>query len=83
MASMSLADDYSSYAIIRADGEGVPISFPLGSDGMAVVIAICLGLWSQLNIDSLYIDEEVFDLVIGDLYYTVGQLPVYNGNGKH
>jgi hypothetical protein len=35
-----------------------------------------------LNIDSLYIDEEVFDSVTGDLSYTVGQLPIYNRDGK-
>jgi hypothetical protein len=59
MASVNLVDHLSSFAVPRADGEGVPISCPLGSDGIAVVTTICLGLWFQLNIDSLHIDEEV------------------------
>jgi hypothetical protein len=83
MASMNLTDYLSSFVVIRVDGEGVPISSPLGSDGIAIVTAICLGLRFQLNTNSLHIDEEVFDLVIGDLFYTIGQLPVRNGDGKH
>jgi hypothetical protein len=46
MASVNLADYVSRFAIIRADGGGVQISFPLDSDGMAVVTAIHLGLQS-------------------------------------
>ena len=83
MASMNLANYISRFAIIRADGSGVQISFPLGSDGMAIVTAICLDLQSQLNIDSLHIDEEVFDSVTGDLSHSVGQLLLCNGDGKH
>jgi hypothetical protein len=83
MASMNLADYLSSFALIQADGEGVLISFPLGSDGIAVVTIIRLGLRFQLNIDSLHIDKEVFDLVTGDLYHTICQLFVCNGDGKH
>jgi hypothetical protein len=82
MASVNLADHLSSFVVIQADGEGIPISFPLGSDGIAVIIAIRLGLWLQLNIGSLHIDEEVFDSVTRDLSHTFSQLPVYNGDGK-
>jgi hypothetical protein len=42
MASMNLADYHAKFAVIQADGEGDPISFPLGSDGLAIVTAICL-----------------------------------------
>ena len=57
--------------------------FLLGSDGIAIVTTIRLGLWFQLNIDSLHIDEEVFDSLIGNLFHTFGQLLVCSRNGKH
>jgi hypothetical protein len=44
MASVKLCDQTSGFAVIQADGEGVPISFPLGSDGIAIVTAIHLSL---------------------------------------
>jgi hypothetical protein len=83
MASVKLAGHVSRFAVIRVDGEGFPISFPLGNDGIAVVIAFRLSLWFQLNINSLHIDEEVYDSMTGDLSYIVGQLLVCNGDGKH
>lgn len=61
MASMNLANQVARFAIIQADGEGGPISFPLGSEGIAVVTAIRLSLEFQLNVDSLHINEEVYD----------------------
>src|SRR5450759_1161602 len=70
-------------ATVRADGDGVPISFPLGNDGLALVLAVRLGLWFQLNIASLHIDEEVFDLASGAVTHTIGQIPECNGDGKH
>jgi hypothetical protein len=33
--------------------------------------------------DSLHIDEEVYDSVTGELSHTIGQLPMCNGDGKH
>jgi hypothetical protein len=83
MASESVGPFCTSFATIRADGDGVPISFPLGSDGLASVSAVCLGLRFQLNIASLYIDEEVFDSVSSDVTHTIGQILVCNGDGKH
>ena len=83
MASVDLVDHFSRFVVIHADGEEVPISFPLGNDGMVVITTIHFGLQFQLNIDSLYIDEEVFDLITRDLSHIVGQLLVGNGDGKH
>jgi hypothetical protein len=83
MASISLPDYCTRFVTIRADGEGVPISFPIGNDGLANVSAMCLGLRFQLNIASLHIDEEVFDLVSRDIIHTIGQIPVCDGEGKH
>jgi hypothetical protein len=72
MASVNIGSFCMSFATIRADGDGVPISFPLGSDGLASVLAVRLGLRFQLSIASLYIDEEVFDSVSGDVTHTIG-----------
>ena len=83
MASEIIDPFSTSFATIRADGESVPISFPLGSDGSALVSAIHLGLWFQLNIASLQIDKEVFDQVSGDVTHTIGQIPMCNRDGKH
>ena len=83
MASGSIGPFCSSFAIVRADGDGVPISFPLGTDGLASVSAVRLGLRFQLNIASLHIDEEVFDSVTGDVTHTIGQIPICNGDDKH
>ena len=74
MASVNIAPFCTSFATIRADGNGVTISFPLGSDELASVSAICFGLWFQLNIASLYIDEEVYDLVFGDGIHTIDEI---------
>jgi hypothetical protein len=83
MASECIGPFCTSFVTIRADGDVVPISFPLGSDGLALVSAVRLGLRFQLNIASMHIDEEVFDSVSGDVTHTIGQIPVCNGNSKY
>jgi hypothetical protein len=83
MASKNIAPFYISFSTIRADGKSVLILFPLGSDVLPNVSAICLGLWFQLNIAFLHIDKEVFDLVSRDVTHTIGQIPVCNGDGNH
>jgi hypothetical protein len=83
MASENIGPFCTSFATIRADCDGVPISFPLGNDGLASVSAIRLGLRFQLNITSLHIDEEVFDSVSSDVTHTIGQIPVCNGDSKY
>jgi hypothetical protein len=83
MASQNIGPFCTSFATIRTDGDGVPISFPLGSDGLASVSTVRLEIQFQLNIASLYFDEEVFDSVSGDVTHTIGQIPMCNGDGKH
>jgi hypothetical protein len=83
MASENIGPFCTSFATIQADGDGVPISFPLGSDGLALVSTVFLGFRFQLNIASLHIDEEVFDSIFGDVIHTIGQIPMCNGDGKH
>ena len=82
-ASLNIRPFCTSFATIQADGDGVPISFPLGSDGLASILAICLRLWFQLNIASLHIDKEVFDSIFSDVIHTIGQIPMCNRDGKH
>ena len=72
MAFDSIGPFCSSFATIRENGDCVPISFLLGSDGLAMVLADRLGLRFQLNIASLHIDEEVFDLAFGVVTHTIG-----------
>jgi hypothetical protein len=74
MAYVNIAHFCTSFATIQANGESAPISFPVGSDGLANVSTIRLGLRFQLNIASLHIDEEVFDSISGDLSHTIGQI---------
>jgi hypothetical protein len=50
---------------------------------LASVSIVRLGLTFQLNIAFLHIDEKVFNSVSGDVTYTIGQIPMCNGNGKH
>ena len=83
MASVNIGSFCTSFATIRVDGDGVPISFPLSSNELVSVSAVRLGLRFQLNIASLHIDEEVFDSISNDVTHTIGQIPVCNGNGKH
>jgi hypothetical protein len=83
MAFVNLADLCTNFAVICVDGDGVSIPSPIGSDGLASVSAICLGLWFQLNIASLHIDEEGLDVVSRDVSHTIGQIPLCNGDGKN
>jgi hypothetical protein len=46
---------------IYFDAGGVPISFPLGNDGVALVTSIRLSLRFQMSEDFMFIDEEVYD----------------------
>jgi hypothetical protein len=50
---------------------------------LASISAVWLGLWFQLNIASLHIEEEVFESVSGDVTHTICQIPVCNGDSKH
>jgi hypothetical protein len=83
MAALSVDDAHPSYVEIHVDGEGVPITFPVRSDGLALVTALRLSLRFQLNTMSLHIDEDVYDTKSGDLIHTISQSPVCIGDGKH
>ena len=62
---------HSSFAVISADGDGVPLSFPLGNDGLAYVTSLRLNLRFWLSEDFIFVDEEVYDALSGDLINTI------------
>ena len=55
--------------------------FPLGEDGHAMVTSTTLSLRFQFREDTLYVEEEVFDDVTGELSHSVGQLSRKNDMG--
>jgi hypothetical protein len=69
-------------AVIYLDGVGVPISFLLGSDGVAHVTSLRLSLRFQMSEEIMFIDEEVYDAESGDLIHTIGQSSVSDGASK-
>ena len=68
-------------AFVRANFHLVPVSFPLGEDGLAMVTGTTLSLRFNFREDTLYVEEEVFDDLTGELSYTVGQLSRMNDVG--
>jgi hypothetical protein len=72
MASHSPCDTQSRLAVIYCEGEGVPISFPLGNDGVVLVTSLRLSLRFQMSENFMFIDEEVYDTQSGDLIHTIG-----------
>ena len=69
--------------VIYLDGVGVPISFTVGSDGVAHDLSLRLSLRFQLSEDFMFINEDVYDPNSGDLTHTIGQSPVFDGDSKH
>jgi hypothetical protein len=59
MASHNPCDTHPRLAIIYSDAGGVPISFPLGNDEVALVTSIRLSLRFQISEDFMFIDEKV------------------------
>jgi hypothetical protein len=83
MAALQLGDTLSKFVVIFADTEGVPVSFPIGNDGLALVTSLRLSLRFRLSEEFMYIDEEVFDAHSAELIHTIGHSPVSEGDSKH
>jgi hypothetical protein len=71
MAPLNPGNAHSSFAIICVDGDGVPISFPLGNDRHALVTSLRLSLRFWSSEEFIYIDEEVHDAHSRDLIQTI------------
>jgi hypothetical protein len=82
MVPLNLADTHTRFAVIHAEGGGVPISVPLGNDGLALVTSLRLSLRFGLTEKFIYVDEEIYDAHSGDLMYTIGQSPECDGDSK-
>jgi hypothetical protein len=82
MAAPIPYDTHSGLVVIYAEGEGVPISFPLGIDGVAIVTSLRWSLRFRISEDFMFIGEEVFDAQSGDLVRIVGQSLVCDGDSK-
>jgi hypothetical protein len=72
MASHNPCDTHPRLAVIYSKVGGVPISFPLGNDGVAHVTSLRLSLRFQMSEDFIFIDEEVYDTQSGDLIHIIG-----------
>jgi hypothetical protein len=72
MAPLNPGGAHSSFAVICTDGDVVPLSFPLGIDGHALVTSLRLSLRFQMSEEFMFIDEEVYDAQSGDLVLTIG-----------
>ena len=69
-------------AFIQADSMLVPVTFPVGEDGYALVSALTLSLRFQFREDSIHVEEEIFDLDSGNVLHAIGQLSFTNEDGK-
>jgi hypothetical protein len=74
MAVQIPCDTHPRLVVIYSDHNGVPISFPLGNDGVALVTSLRLSLRFQMS--------EVYDAQSGDLIHTIGQSPVCDRDTK-
>ena len=71
MASLILGNTHSRLSFIYANDDSVLISFPLGSDGLTIVTFLRLSLRFRLNEDFMFIHEEVYDALPGNLIETI------------
>lgn len=71
MAPLNDGNSHSRFAIISIDGDGDPISFPLGNDELAYVTSLRLSLKFRLSEGFMFLDEEVYDALSGDLINTI------------
>ena len=76
MASYSPCNTQNRLAVIYSDSQGVPISFLLGNDGVALITSLKLSLRFQMSEDFMFIDEEVYNAQSRDLIHTISQSPI-------
>jgi hypothetical protein len=74
MAVHNTPDTHPRFVVIYSEVGGVPISFPLGNDGVAYVTSLRLSLRFQMSEDFMFIDEEVYDAQSDSYYWPVSSL---------
>lgn len=64
--------DSAEMVSMSAKGNSVPILFSVGVNYLAIVLALRLCTRFHLQLDSLHVDEEVFNGKSGALLHTIG-----------
>ena len=82
MSAQIPLDTDPRFVVIYSSSSGVPISFPLGSEEVAHVTSLRLSLKFQMSEEIMFIDEEVYDALSGDMIGTISQSPVCDGASK-
>jgi hypothetical protein len=83
MVPLSIMDSLLKVDVILQNGEGVSITFVIHNNRYAIDLVLCLNFRFQLNESSLRIDEEIYDIVTGDLSNINGPLLICYDNSKH
>ena len=68
-------------ALLRADPPSVPVLFPLGEDGHAIVTSTTLSLRFQYRDVTVFVEEEVFDDRTGQVSQSIRQTRIENDVG--
>jgi hypothetical protein len=68
-------------ALLRAEPHSVPVFFPLGEDGHAIVTCATLSLRFQYREVTIFVEEEVFDDHTGLVSHAIRQTMVENDVG--
>jgi hypothetical protein len=63
--------DFIDMVVVTANGEEIPIVFPVGEGGFPEVSAVRLSLRFQLKLDSIHVDEEIYESESGVLTHTI------------
>ena len=63
MASSSSVSSLLEMAELRANGFGVPILFPIDVDGFAHVYSLHLSIRFSLQVGSIWVEREIYDLL--------------------
>ena len=82
MSAQIPLDTNPKFVVIYSSSSGVPISFPLGSEGVAHVTSLRLSLRFQMSEEIMFINEEVYDALSEDLIGTISQSPMCDGASK-
>ena len=82
MASSSSVPSLLEMAELRANGFGVPILFPIDADGFAHVSSLHLTIWFTLQVDSIWVEREIYDPLTSLLSLTMRENPILTDNGS-
>jgi hypothetical protein len=72
---------WCTMALLRAEPHSVPVLFPLGEDGHAIVTCVTLSFKFQYREVTIFVKEEVFDDHTGLVSHAVRHTRVENDVG--